>query len=68
MKCKKLVTAKVTVSDRDGKAYMSMMFDSVIASTVEGVDGVDVKRKLLCAPAFRFNIDKGDVVYSVKKV
>ena len=41
------------------------MFDSVIANIIEGVD---IKRKLLRAPAYRFNIDKGDVVYSVKKL
>ena len=56
------------MSDRDGKAYMLTMFDRVIASVVEGIEGPDIKRKLLSAPVFRFNIDKGDVVYSVKKL
>ena len=60
--------SKVTVSDRNGEAHIFTMFDSVIANVIEGVNGVDIKMKLLCAPAFRFDINKGDVVYSVKKL
>ena len=67
-KCKTLETARVVVSDQGGREYTLTMFDSVIANIIEGVNGADIKRKLLRAPAHRFNIDKGDVVYSVKKL
>ena len=59
-KCSKFVTARVTVSGRDGKVYTLTMFH-VISSIVDGIDEVNVRRKLLCAPACRFNVDKGDV-------
>ena len=44
------------------------MFNSVISSIIEGVNGADLKRKLLAAPTFQFNADKGDVVHSVQKI
>ena len=67
-KCKKFVTARVSVGGWDGKVHTLTMFNSVISDIIEGVNGVDLKRKLLAAPAFRFNADKGDVVYSVQKL
>ena len=67
-KCKKFVTARVSVGGRDGKVHTPTMFNSVISSIVEGVNRANLKRKLLAAPAFRFNADKGDVVYSVQKI
>ena len=67
-KCKKFVTARVSVGGWDGKVHTLTMFNSVISSIVEGVNRANLKRKLLAAPAFRFNADKGDVVYSVQKI
>ena len=53
--------------DGTGRSTLTM-FNSVISSIVEGVNRANLKRKLLAAPAFRFNADKGDVVYSVQKI
>ena len=50
------------------KVHTLTMFNSVISSIIEGVNGANLKRKLLAAPALRFNADKGDVVYSVQKL
>lgn len=67
-KCKKFATARVAVGGRDGKVHTLTMFNSIISSIIKGVNEADLKRKLLAAPAFRFNVDKGDVVYSVQKL
>ena len=67
-KCGKFLTARVSVDGLDGKKYMLTMFNDIIRKIVDGVDGADVKRKLLAAPSLRFSIDRGDVVYSVQKL
>ena len=59
-KCKNLVTARVSVTGSDGKLHTVTMFDDVIKSII-GNSGQDVKRALLGAPAFHFNVDKGDI-------
>ena len=48
----KFVTARVSVGGRDRKVRTLTMFNSVISSIIEGVNGADLKRKLLAAPAF----------------
>ena len=67
-KCKKFVTVRESVGGQDRKVHTLTMFNSVIFSIIEGVNGANLKRKLLAAPAFRFSADKGDVVYSVQKL
>lgn len=67
-KCTKFMTARVSVGGRDGKVHTLTMFDSVVSKIIDGVGGGDVKRKLLAAPACRFLVDKGCVVYSVNKL
>ena len=64
----KFMTARVSVGGRDGKVHTLTMFDSVVSKIIDGVGGGDVKRKLLAAPACRFLVDKGCVVYSVNKL
>jgi hypothetical protein len=61
-KCKKFVTARVSVDDTDRKRHTLTMFNNVIMQTVDGLNTPDMKRKLRSAPAMRFNIDKGDVI------
>ena len=41
----------MSVGGRDGKVRTLTMFNSVISSIIEGVNGADLKRKLLAAPA-----------------
>ena len=64
-KCKKLVTARVSVGGRDGKVHTLTMFNSAISSIVEGVNGANH-----CWLPLLFDLiaDKGDVVYSVQKI
>ena len=64
-KCKKFVTARVSVGGQDGKVHTLTMFNSVISSIVEGVDGANRCWLLLL---FDLIADKGDVVYSVQKI
>ena len=67
-KCTKFLTARVSVESSDGKRHMVTMFNKVIMEIIEGITGDNLKRKLLSAPMMRFNVDKGDVVYSLQKL
>ena len=65
-KCRKFVSARVVVEDETGKRHTLMMFNDVIKSIV-GDGAVNLKRALLGAGRYKFSIDKGDIVYSVKE-
>ena len=41
---------------------------SLSMEIIDGICGADVKRKLLSAPAMRFNVDRDDIVYSTQKL
>ena len=66
-KSKRLMTAQVTVSGNDGKVYSLTMFNNVISSIIDGIDGGSIERKLF-APTLRLSGDEGDVVYSAQKL
>ena len=54
------------MEDESGKRHTLMMFNDVIKSIV-GDGTVNLKRALLGAGRYKFSIDKGDIVYSVKE-
>ena len=64
-RCKKLMTARVCVTGEDGKMHTLTMFDNIIQKIISDHNTQDIKRALLDAPEHRFNLDKGDVVYSI---
>ena len=68
-KCKQFMMARVSVGGSDGKVYMLTMFNNVTMGIIRRWNfWADVKRKLLSAPAMQFNVDRGDIVYSVQKL
>ena len=64
-KCKTSKTARVSVSDQEGKVHVLILFNNVLASVIGEV--TDVRRALLSTDTLTFNVDKGDVVYSIQK-
>ena len=44
------------------------LLDGVIQKIIEGVEGSDVKRRLVAAPLLCLNVDKRNVVTGVKKL
>ena len=58
----------MSVGGVDGQTHTLTMFNSVIMKVVDGVAGSDLKKRLLSASAMRYNVDKGDIVYSVQKL
>ena len=64
-KCKTSKTALVSVSDQEGKVHVLILFNDVLASVIGEV--TDVRRALLSTDTLTFNVDKGDVVYSIQK-
>ena len=44
------------------------LLDDVIQKIIEGVQGSDVKRRLVAAPPLHLNVDKRNVVTGVKKL
>ena len=65
IKCKILKTARTSVTDQKGKVYVLMLFNDVLASII-GEEVRNVRCALLSTDTLNFNIDKGDVVYSIQ--
>ena len=49
--CQICVTARVLVVANDGKHYHLTIFGKIIASIIDGINGKDLKTKLLAAPS-----------------
>ena len=57
-------TARVVVTGHDGKVLTLMMFNDTVRSIVNAEEG-HLKRALLSTGVL---VDKGDIVYTVKKL
>ena len=63
---KKFLSAQIIVEDENRKQHTLMMFNEVL-KTIVGDNVTDFKQALLAAGRFKFCIDNGGIVYSVKK-
>lgn len=65
---KKMAARVIVCCEESGDVSSVSLFDDVIQKIIEGVEGSDVKRRLVAAPPLCLNVDKRNVVIGVKKL
>ena len=61
------VVAHIFVTGKDGKTHALTMFNDVIKKII-GEDVSQIKKVLLATPPLKFNVERGDIVFSVQKL
>ena len=67
-KCNRSSIAKVVIKDNEGFEYKVTVFDNVLSTIIEGINGDSLDEKLLFAPPMKFSFDSRNVVVSVTKL
>ena len=61
----KRMATRVIIFSEDSEACTVKLFNDVILEVVQGVEGGDMKRRLLAAPCATFKIDKCNIALGV---
>ena len=65
-KCNRSSIAKVVIKDNKGFEYKVTIFDNVLSTIIEGINGDSLDEKLLLAPTMKFSFDSRKVVSVTK--